>query len=75
MIQPINNQNVTLLDIKNKISEIKEYLDRNKESIEKQLSLNSIYTYEISDSYYKKQKYNDYNIRILNVSELDGKIN
>lgn len=74
MIQPINNQNVTLLDIKNKILEIKEYLARNKESIEKQLSLNSIYTYEISDSYYKKQKYNDYNIRILNVSELDGNI-
>lgn len=74
MIQPINNQNVTLLDIKNKISEIKKYLARNKESIEKQLSLNSIYTYEISDSYYKKQKYNDYNIGTLNVSELDGNI-
>lgn len=74
MIQPINNQNVTLLDIKNKILEIKEYLARNKESIEKQLSLNSIYTYEISDSYYKKQKYNDYNIGTLNVSELDGNI-
>ena len=74
MIQPINNQNVTLLDIKNKISEIKEYLDKNKDKIVDDLSLNSIYTYEISDSYYKKQKYNDYNIKTLNVLELDGNI-
>lgn len=74
MIQTLNKDNVTLIDIQNKISEIQDYLAESKNSIIDQVVDLSLANYKFQDNYYKKNVASDYNIDTVSVNTIKGKI-
>jgi hypothetical protein len=75
MIQILNKDNVTLIDIQNKISEIQDYLAESKNSIIDQVVDLSLANYKFQDNYYKKNISSDYNIDTVSVNSISGNIN
>lgn len=75
MIQILNKDNVTLIDIQNKISEIQDYLDESKNSIIDQVVDLSLANYKFQDNYYKKNISSDYNVDTVSVNSISGNIN
>lgn len=76
MINIINDDNVTLADLQNKIEEISQYLQDSKKDLEETIYNNNIEQYKIDDSiYYKKNKSYNYTINDLNVNNLTGIVN
>lgn len=75
MIQILNKDNVTLIDIQNKISEIQDYLDESKNSIIDQVVDLSLANYKFQDNYYKKNISSDYNVDIISVNSISGNTN
>lgn len=74
MIQILNKDNVTLIDIQNKISEIQDYLAESKNSIIDQVVDLSLANYKFQDNYYKKNIASDYNIDTVSVNTVKGNI-
>lgn len=74
MIQILNKDNVTLIDIQNKISEIQDYLAESKNSIIDQVVDLSLANYKFQDNYYKKDIASDYNIDTVSVNTVKGNI-
>lgn len=74
MIQILNKDNVTLIDIQNKISEIQDYLAESKNSIIDQVVDLSLANYKFQDNYYKKNAASDYNIDTVSADTIKGKI-
>lgn len=74
MIQTLKNNNVTLTDIQNKISEIQDYLAESKNSIIDQVVDLSLANYKFQDNYYKKNIASDYNIDTVSVNTVKGNI-
>lgn len=74
MIQILNKDNVTLIDIQNKISEIQDYLAESKNSIIDQVVDLSLANYKFQDNYYKKDVASDYNIDTVSVNNIKGNI-
>ena len=72
MIQTLNKDNVTLIDIQNKISEIQDYLVESKNSIIDQVVDLSLANYKFQDNYYKKDVASDYNIDTVSVKNING---
>ena len=72
MIQTLNKDNVTLIDIQNKISEIQDYLAESKNSIIDQVVDLSLANYKFQDNYYKKNAASDYNIDTVSVKNING---
>ena len=72
MIQILNKDNVTLIDIQNKISEIQDYLAESKNSIIDQVVDLSLANYKFQDNYYKKDVASDYNIDTVSVKNING---
>ena len=75
MIQTLNKDNVTLIDIQNKISEIQDYLAESKNSIIDQVVDLSLANYKFQDNYYKKNISSDYNVNTISVNSISGNIN
>lgn len=75
MIQTLNKDNVTLIDIQNKISEIQDYLVESKNSIIDQVVDLSLANYKFQDNYYKKNISSDYNVDTISVNSISGNIN
>lgn len=75
MIQILNKDNVTLIDIQNKISEIQDYLAESKNSIIDQVVDLSLANYKFQDNYYKKNISSDYNVDTISVNSISGNIN
>lgn len=75
MIQILNKNNVTLIDIQNKISEIQDYLAESKNSIIDQVVNLSLANYKFQDNYYKKNISSDYNVDTISVNSISGNIN
>lgn len=75
MIQILNKDNVTLIDIQNKISEIQNYLAESKNSIIDQVVDLSLANYKFQDNYYKKNISSDYNVDTISVNSISGNIN
>lgn len=75
MIQTLKNNNVTLIDIQNKISEIQDYLAESKNSIIDQVVDLSLANYKFQDNYYKKNISSDYNVDTISVNSISGNIN
>lgn len=75
MIQTLNKDNVTLIDIQNKISEIQDYLTESKNSIIDQVVDLSLVNYKLQDNYYKKNISSDYNVDTISVNSISGNIN
>lgn len=75
MIQILNKDNVTLIDIQNKISEIQDYLAESKDTIVKEIVDLSLMNYKFQDNYYKKNTSSDYNIDTISVNSISGNIN
>lgn len=66
MINIINDDNVTLSDLQNKINEINRYLENNKKDLEETIYNNNVEQYKIDDSiYYKKIKFTIIQLVIL----------
>ena len=74
MIQILNKDNVTLIDIQNKISEIQDYLIESKNSIVDQVVDLSLVNYKFQDNYYKKNVASDYNVDTVSVNTIKGNI-
>jgi len=74
MIQTLNKDNVTLIDIQNKISEIQDYLAESKNSIIDQVVDLSLANYKFQDNYYKKNAASDYNIDTVSADTVKGNI-
>jgi hypothetical protein len=74
MIQILNKDNVTLIDIQNKISEIQDYLAESKNSIIDQVVDLSLANYKFQDNYYKKDVASDYNIDTVSADTVKGNI-
>lgn len=74
MIQTLKNNNVTLTDIQNKISEIQDYLVESKNSIIDQVVDLSLANYKFQDNYYKKNISSDYNIDTVSINTVKGNI-
>ena len=74
MIQTLNKDNVTLIDIQNKISEIQDYLAESKNSIIDQVVNLSLANYKFQNNYYKKNIASDYNIDTVFVNTIKGNI-
>lgn len=74
MIQTLNKDNVTLIDIQNKISEIQDYLTESKNSIIDQVVNLSLANYKFQDNYYKKNIASDYNIDTVSANNIKGNI-
>lgn len=74
MIQTLKNNNVTLTDIQNKISEIQDYLTESKNSIIDQVVDLSLVNYKFQDNYYKKDVASDYNIDTVSANNIKGNI-
>lgn len=74
MIQTLNKDNVTLIDIQNKISEIQDYLAESKNSIIDQVVDFSLANYKFQDNYYKKNVSSDYNIDTMSADTIKGNI-
>lgn len=74
MIQTLNKDNVTLIDIQNKISEIQDYLAESKNSIIDQVVDLSLANYKFQDNYYKKNIASDYNIDTVFANNIKGNI-
>ena len=74
MIQILNKDNVTLIDIQNKISEIQDYLAESKNSIIDQVVDLSLVNYKFQDNYYKKDIASDYNIDTVSANTVKGNI-
>lgn len=74
MIQILNKDNVTLIDIQNKISEIQDYLAESKNSIIDQVVDLSLANYKFQDNYYKKNIASDYNIDTVSANNIKGNI-
>ena len=74
MIQTLNKDNVTLIDIQNKISEIQYYLAESKNSIIDQVVDLSLANYKFQDNYYKKNIASDYNIDMVSADTVKGNI-
>lgn len=74
MIQILNKDNVTLIDIQNKISEIQDYLAESKNSIVNTVVDLSLANYKFQDNYYKKNIASDYNIDTVSVKNIKGNI-
>lgn len=72
MIQILNKDNVTLIDIQNKISEIQDYLAESKNSIIDQVVDLSLANYKFQDNYYKKNISSDYNVDTISVNSING---
>ena len=75
MIQILNKDNVTLIDIQNKISEIQDYLAESKDTIVKKIVDFSLMNYKFQDNYYKKNISSDYNVDTISVNSISGNIN
>lgn len=75
MIQILNKDNVTLIDIQNKISEIQDYLTKSKNSIIDQVVDLSLTNYKFQDNYYKKNISSDYNVDTISVNSISSNIN
>nr|DAN68886.1 MAG TPA: hypothetical protein [Caudoviricetes sp.] len=75
MIQTLKNNNVTLIDIQNKISEIQDYLTESKDTIVKEVVDFSLINYKFQDNYYKKNISSDYNVDTISVNSISGNIN
>lgn len=75
MIQALNKDNVTLIDVQNKISEIQDYLAESKNSIIDQVVDLSLANYKFQDNYYKKNISSDYNVDTISVNSISGNIN
>lgn len=75
MIQILNKDNVTLIDIQNKISEIQDYLTESKNNIIDQVVDLSLVNYKFQDNYYKKNISSDYNVNTISVNSINGNIN
>lgn len=75
MIQTLNKDNVTLIDIQNKISEIQDYLAESKNSIIDQVVDLSLANYKFQDNYYKKNISSDYNVDTISINSISGNIN
>lgn len=74
MIQTLNKNNVTLIDIQNKISEIQDYLAESKNSIVNTVVDLSLANYKFQDNYYKKNIASDYNIDTVFADTVKGNI-
>lgn len=74
MIQTLNKDNVTLIDIQNKISEIQDYLAEFKNSIVNTVVDLSLANYKFQDNYYKKNIASDYNIDTVSADTVKGNI-
>lgn len=74
MIQTLNKDNVTLIDIQNKISEIQDYLAESKNSIVNTVVDLSLANYKFQDNYYKKNIASDYNIDTVSANNIKGNI-
>ena len=74
MIQILNKNNVTLIDIQNKISEIQDYLAESKNSIIDQVVNLSLVNYKFQDNYYKKNISSDYNVSTVFANTIKGNI-
>lgn len=74
MIQTLNKDNVTLIDIQNKISEIQDYLTESKNSIIDQVVDLSLANYKFQDNYYRRNEASDYNIDTVSVDSIKGNI-
>lgn len=74
MIQTLNKDNVTLIDIQNKISEIQDYLVESKNSIVNTVVDLSLANYKFQDNYYRKNIASDYNIDTVSVNTIKGNI-
>lgn len=74
MIQTLNKDNVTLIDIQNKISEIQDYLAESKNSIVNTVVDLSLANYKFQDNYYKKNIVSDYNIDTVFANNIKGNI-
>lgn len=74
MIQILNKDNVTLIDIQNKISEIQDYLAESKNNIIDQVVDLSLVNYKFQDNYYKKDVASDYNIDTVSADTVKGNI-
>ena len=74
MIQTLNKDNVTLIDIQNKISEIQDYLTESKDMIVKKVVDFSLINYKFQDNYYKKNTSSDYNIDTVSADTVKGNI-
>lgn len=74
MIQILNKDNVTLIDIQNKISEIQDYLAESKNSIVNTVVDLSLANYKFQDNYYKKNIASDYNIDTVSANNIKGNI-
>lgn len=74
MIQTLNKDNVTLIDIQNKISEIQDYLAESKNSIVNTVVDLSLVNYKFQDNYYKKNIVSDYNIDTVFANNIKGNI-
>ena len=74
MIQILNKDNVTLIDIQNKISEIQDYLAESKNSIVNTVVDLSLANYKFQDNYYKKNIAFDYNIDTVSANNIKGNI-
>lgn len=74
MIQILNKDNVTLIDIQNKISEIQDYLAESKNSIIDQVVDLSLANYKFQDNYYKKNISSDYNVDTVFANTIKGNI-
>ena len=74
MIQILNKNNVTLIDIQNKISEIQDYLAESKNSIIDQVVNLSLVNYKFPDNYYKKNISSDYNVSTVFANTIKGNI-
>ena len=74
MIQILNKDNVTLIDIQNKISEIQDYLTESKNNIIDQVVDLSLVNYKFQDNYYKKDVASDYNIDTVSANTVKGNI-
>lgn len=72
MIQTLNNDNVTLTDIQNKISEIQDHLTESKNTIINEVVDFSLMNYKFQDNYYKKNVSSDYNIDTVSVKNING---
>lgn len=74
MIQILNKDNVTLIDIQNKISEIQDYLAESKNTIIDTVVDLSLVNYKFQDNYYRKNVTSDYNIDTVSVNTIKGNI-
>lgn len=74
MIQTLNKDNVTLIDIQNKISEIQDYLAESKNSVINEVVDFSLMNYKFQDNYYKKNVSSDYNIDTVSANTIKGNI-